>query len=195
MRTEKQEMLPAVYGERLPEIPKETLDKLLKTAEQNTLLATVKKDGGFEVKKSYFESLTGVITKIEPWLVKWERREPDKIPYIPDELDWPEGYKPSADVTILTAESIRIKFSLSKVSFQYELCDYIKFLDLRGLKPHQVVTKFTTQQVYGQLGEYAKVVPHLVDENQPDDVVDLSAPQPVEETEADPMPEENDVPF
>jgi hypothetical protein len=196
MRTEKQEMLPAIYGEKLPEIPQETLDRLLKTSEQNTILASVKKDGGFEAKNSWFESLTGVIVSIDPYLVKWERKEPHKLPYIEDELDWPQDYKPGCDLTIFTSERVRIKFSLSKSSFQYELCDYIKFLDLRGLKPHQVLTKFTTRQVHGQFGEYTVVVPHLVSENESDGVVDLSAPQPVEEPEVDPMPGgEDDIPF
>ena len=151
---EKQEILPAIYGEKLPEIPEETLEKLLRTAEQNILLASVQKDGGFEVKNASFEALTGVMIAIEPYLVRWERKEPHRIPYKEDELDWPEDYKPGCDVTIVNPERIRIKFSLSKSSFQYELCDYIKFLDSQGLKSHEVETRFTTRQVHGQFGTY-----------------------------------------
>jgi hypothetical protein len=187
-------MLPTIYGEKLPEIPEETLDKLLKTAEQNTILASVKKDGGFEVKTSWFESLTGVICEIDDYLVKWENKQPHKLPYIPDELDWPVDYRPGADVTVFTSERVKIKFSLSKTSFQYELCDYVKFLDTQGLKPTDVVTKFTTRQVDGVFGTYTVVVPELVDQSNVEEVVDLSAPQPVEE--ADPYPEaDDDIPF
>jgi len=194
MSNEKQEMLPAIHGEKLPEIPQETLDQLLKTAEQNTILASVKKDGGFEVKDAWFNSLTGVICEIDPYLIRWQNREPHKLPYIEDELDWPEDYKPGAEVTIFTTDRVKVKFSLSKVSFQYELCDYVKFLDARGLKPHEVVTEFSTRQVDGQFGTYTVVVPKLVDESKAEEVVDHSAPQPVEEVDA--YPEADDeIPF
>lgn len=191
--SKKEELLPSIYEEKLPEIPEETLDRLLKTAEQNTILASVKKDGGFEVKNAWFEALTGVIVSIDDYLIKWENREPHKIVYIPDELDWPEGYKPGADVTILTTERKRVKFALSKSSFQYELCDYVEFLNTRGLKPHEVVTKFTTRQVDGQYGTYTVVVPQLLPQSE-SEIVDMSAPQKVENVV--PFPEaDDDVPF
>ena len=179
MSTGTKEM--AIYGEKLPEIPQETLDKLLKTAEQNTILASVKKDGGFEVKDAWFNSLTGVICEIDPYLIKWQDRQPDKLPYIEDELDWPEGYKSGADVTIFTPERVKVKFSLSMSSFRYELCSYIKLLTGQGLKATEVLTTFTTRQVHDQFGEYTVVVPSLA-QDEPE-VVDLSAPQPVEEVE------------
>ena len=103
---ETNEMLPTIYGQRLPITSDETLDQLLRTAEQNTILVSVKKDGGFELKGTWFETLTGVICDISPYLVRWENREPDKLPYIKDELDWPEGYKPGADVTIVMAMTL-----------------------------------------------------------------------------------------
>ena len=192
MKTEKQNTLPALYGEKLPEIPEETLDKLLRTAEQNTILASVKKDGGFEIKNTWFNSLTGVICKIDPYLIKWENREPHRLPYIEDELDWPQGYKSGADVTIFTPDHVKVKISLSMSSFRYELCDYIKLLNGQGLKPTEVLTTFTTRQVNGQFGEYTVVVPNLAQDES--DVVDHSAPQPVEK--ADPYPEaDDDIPF
>jgi hypothetical protein len=193
MNTEKQEMLPTIYGEKLPEIPEETLDKLLETAGQNTVLASVRKGGGFEVKDLWFAELVGVICEIKPYLVKWTDRKPDKLPYIANELDWPEGYKAGADVTIFTQERKRIKFSLSKSSFMYELCDYVEFLNGRGLRPTDVVTRFTTKEVNGAFGTYTVVVPKLVDQNE-SEVVNMSAPQPVEP--ADPYPEADDeIPF
>lgn len=191
MSHEKREMLPAIYGEKLPEIPQETLDKLLKTAEQNTILASVKKDGGFEVKGAWFRELVGVICSIDPYLIRWEGKEPSKLPYLEDELDWPEGYKPGANITILTTERLKIQLSLSKSSFQYELCDYVKFLNGRSLKPTEVITRFTTKEVHGQFGTYIVVKPSLAEQ---DDVVDLSAPQSVKTLDSYPGADD-EIPF
>ena len=193
MSTEKQDTLPALYGEKLPEIPEETLDKLLKTAEQNTLLASVKKGGGFEVKGAWFSSLTGVICIIYAYLIKWVDREPHRLPYIEDELDWPEGYKSGADVTIFTLDRVKVKFSLSMSSFRYELCDYIRLLNGQGLKPTEVVTTFTTRQVNGQFGEYTVVVPELAQDES--DIVNLSAPQAIEEPDPSAGSAADEIPF
>jgi hypothetical protein len=155
------ETLPAVHGERLPDFPEEKLDRYQRIAEDNVKLATIgdpKSGGGFIIKDAWHRELLGVIYKSEEFLGKWNGKELDRIPYVENELDWPEGYEPRAEILVWLQDRTKVKIRLSKTSFLYEFCEYTTKLKKAGLKPNEVLTRIATREAEGAFGKYVVVV-------------------------------------
>ena len=162
-----EEMLPDTVWESLPDIPAEVLDECYATAED--MVTWMKPRGNsFQVDDltQPIPEIVGRIIEINPYLVKWENNEPDKIPYIKDELDWPMGYEPRCDVVVLTPTGVKIGISLAKSSFRKQFCPYVKTLADQGLKPPEALTRFLTYEAKSNLGSFNVVKPSRADQGE-----------------------------
>jgi len=153
MPTEDEKSL-TVYG-KIPKIEDEIVNEVVKVAE-DTCLWVKPVTGGFALNEEVFPEIIGVLLKIDPYWVKWENNEPDKLRNI-NETDVPEDYEPRCDIVILSSDGAQIGVSLAKSSYRYGFAPYVKNLKTRGFEPTEVVTRFWTRDVKNQYGVFTVV--------------------------------------
>jgi hypothetical protein len=137
-------------------IPKETIDEVIKIGDDVAMWSKVV-DGGFSINDKIITEYDGIILGINLYCVRWENKQPHKIPNILKEEDIPEGYERRADLKILVDGQI-IGISLPKSSLKYQLSPYLRYLRNCGLKPNDVVTRLKSKQVSNSYGTFNVVV-------------------------------------
>ncbi|MBC8177228.1 MAG: hypothetical protein H8E19_07460 [Deltaproteobacteria bacterium] len=143
------------YTGNLPKIPDEVLEKITDEAEDVCLWAKPQ-PGGFLVGDDTHPVISGIISNVDPYHVKWVDNLPDKL-HVPPGQDPPADYEPRCDIRVLTPEGIEIGVSLAKSSYLYSFAPYVKGLRGMGLQPTDVVTRLTCKEVNGQYGTFTTV--------------------------------------
>lgn len=62
-------------------IPDETIEEIIAISDNAEVWAKVA-DGGFLISEKILPSLVGIIYGIHPYLIKWEEKQPTKIPLV-----------------------------------------------------------------------------------------------------------------
>lgn len=127
------------------DISEDTIEEIIAIGNDVAIWAKVV-DGGFSANDKTVPEIIGNICGISPYLVKWEGKQPHKIPHVVDDSEIPEGYERRVDLKILIDGQI-VGVSLSKSSFIFQLSPYIRHLKNNGLRPEDVVTRLRTKQV------------------------------------------------
>ena len=137
-------------------IPDETIEKIISIGDGTAIWAKLV-DGGFSINDKIITEMKGVICGINPYLVKWENKQPHKIQHISDDDKIPPGYERRVDLRILVDEQI-VGISLAKSSFKYQLSPFLRYLRNCGLRPENVVTRLRSKQVSNVHGTFNVVV-------------------------------------
>jgi len=162
------------YTGYIPKIADDVMDAVADAAEDVCLWAKPQA-GGFLIGDETYQVLTGIITNVDPYFVKWEAGQPDKLHCTADQA--PSDYEPRCDVTVMTADGLTVGLSLAKSSYLYSLAPYCKSLKAMGLDPTQVMTRFTCRETKGKLGTFVVVRMAMVSR-----LNDMAAPaQPVDD--------------
>jgi hypothetical protein len=154
METAENTMELVEFTGYLPKINNDVLDQVSEAAEDVCLWAKPQA-GGFLLGTETYQAITGLITNVDPYFVKWTAGQPDKLHCTADQA--PSDYEPRCDVTIMTADGLTVGVSLAKSSYLYSLAPYIKSLRAMGLDPTEVITRFTCKEVRGKLGTFVSV--------------------------------------
>jgi hypothetical protein len=134
------------------EIPPAVIDTLLEDA--NKMALWVKPKGeGFYYKENYLKTITGIITKIEPYWAMWEDGKIIKSfdKHAPD-----DDFVRRCDVSVRTRDNFVIRVSLPKSSYN-NLATYVKVLRGRRLEIHKIPTLLSCEEVNGSYGVFTVV--------------------------------------
>jgi len=146
----------------VPKIPDATLKAVMDLGKEITIWIKPV-NGGFKIEKQdkFVKNFEGRILSMDPYLIQFENGVPDKRPHVDDDLQIPKGYERRCDLKILASDQI-LGISLAASSFKYNLSKYLIFLDGKGLRPEQVITKFFSQQASNAKGTWSTVCFDLV---------------------------------
>ena len=98
------------------------------------------------------------------------------LPHVKNENEIPKGFERRCDIKIDSGGTL-VGLSLSKSSFKFQLCPYLKHLNNQGLRPEEVTTRIRTQMRSNNLGSWSIAVFDFVG----DDSEKLTPQQPPKE--------------
>ena len=145
------------------DIPDAVTDEVIEAGDDATMWAKAT-EAGFAFNDKTVPTLTGVITAMYPYLVKWEEGQPHKIANVANDIDIPEGYERRCDVKMEVGAGQLVGVSLSKSSFKYHLSPYVRHLKGVGLRAGDVVTRLRVLQVSNRMGTFNVVAFEVVDD-------------------------------
>ena len=132
-------------------IPQEKIDLIARLGDENAMWVKIV-DGGFLVNgEKVVPELRGVIVSVNPYLVRWTDKRPEKIPF--NGQDTPEGYDLRCDLKI-NIDGTVVGLSLPKTSTKSQLGPYMKFLKNANLLPNRVVTRVRSKSVSSPHGKF-----------------------------------------
>jgi hypothetical protein len=138
----------AKYGQ----IPPAVIDTLMEDAKQQIIYVKPKAEGFF-YKDNYFRTITGIITKIEPYWALWENK---KIVKSFDKEPPNQDYERRCDIAVRTPDNFVINISLPRSSYN-NLATYVKVLLGRKLQIHKTLTLLSCEEVDGNYGVFTVV--------------------------------------
>ncbi len=148
-----------------PRIRDEGIDQVIKLSNDVAIWATLV-PGGFQFKSQdkFVSEITGRLIQITPYLISFDSddRLPAKKPHVESDVEIPEGYKRRCDIKLLASGQV-VGISLARSSMKYQLGPYVKYLDNKGLRPDEVLTRVTSKQVSNSRGTFQVVVFEVVD--------------------------------
>jgi hypothetical protein len=137
-------------------IPDETIDEIITIGDDAAVWAKLV-DSGFLINDKTIPTIEGIIYQIHPYLVRWEGKQPHKIPHVSNDEEIPDGYERRVDLKVLVDGQL-IGLSLSKSSVKYQLSLYLKYLKSNGLRPELVLTRLLSKKVSNVHGTFNVVV-------------------------------------
>ncbi len=164
-------------------IPQDVIDALARLAEESVTWVKPT-EGGFLVGgEKLLPELQGVLRRMDPHLVKWVDKKPEKIRFTGQAP--PEGFKLETNV-IIDVDRTLFGVSLAPTSIRRQLSPYLRFLEGLGLRPEEVITRIRTRPERSSRGKYTVCVFEYVrtlDSSQHEkearvdgDIIDMTAP-------------------
>ena len=116
---------------------------------------------GFLLNDKVIPEISGQITGINLYGVRWTDKQPHKITYDPRK-DLPEGYGLRCDLFVKAHGQV-VGISMSKSSLKYQFSPYVRNLKNNGLRPEDVITRCRVKQASNRFGSFNVVIFDVVD--------------------------------
>jgi hypothetical protein len=159
------ELMVAEHDERLAmveggvgRVDDEIIDEMIEEANSFKIWVKTKPEGGFTMGDVDFPEITGQITEVLRYWIKWDGRNPEKSF---DKGRPGDDWERRCDITIATTGGFALSMSLSKSS-HIQLCQYMKALKKDGFHVSDVVTQLTTVEKNSPYGSYLVVMPKRI---------------------------------